>query len=431
MSATKTGEHNQMKKIVISTLAALSIATVASASSSSTGADTFYKDANGQVFTTEGEGRTPVNMTSLTSKTSKIDLSMLAYLGYVNQDFRNKSDSAGKNVDTNRFEARRMYFQAKAFMDDNKKNYFRLTYDVFDTGSVSQSGTATASNGDYYAAQVKYAYLYLDQILPFTDIEIGQAHTTLLDYEEGHAWDYRCLEKVFTEQGNGPKFHQSAGRGIDLKTNTKYFSSEVGVYNNAGYHDAENTYSNNGMGMDYEGRFTAHVLGTGTDYNTAHTYFDVSLLAKTVKEFKNGAANNTNNANDLTFVGVHSVFNTKPLLVAAQYISSQDTDKTAAKSTYAGSGYSANFDARAGEKDQYHVFGRVDSFTFDQLASTATEKSTKRTYIGGMAWDMNKNVKLLANFETIDNKSNKTTLDSSNNNYANVTNYMLTAQVQF
>ena len=384
-----------MKKIVLSTLAALSLATVASA-------DAFYQDANGQVFTKAGEGRTLIKSTEVKSMTDRIDLSMLAYIGYYNQDFREKG-----NVDKNDFETRRMYFQAKAYLDGSKKDYFRLTYDAFVSG-----------NGNYQNAAIKYAYLYLDKILPFTDIEIGQAHTTLLDYEEGHSWAYRSIDNVFTEENNGPKLYASAGRGFDLKTNTQYFSSEIGVYNNAGYHDTEKTTNSNGMGMDYEGRFTLHALGTGTDYKTAHTYWDISLLAK-------HNVNATTAGDNIDGFGIHTVYNTQPLLVSAQYWNLPDTNSGTATSTNAGTGYSVNVEGRMGEKDQYHAFARLDNWKHKQAAGV--EEYAQRTYIVGAAWDMNKNVQWQANVITYDNQHN-TTNTSTSDNY---NKYMLTAQVSF
>ena len=426
MSATKTGENVNMKKIVLSTLVALSIATVASA-------DALYQDANGQVFTSAADGRTEISTNqgvSVNSMTDRLDFSMLAYLGFVNTDYRNAPTAANKvKPDTSDFEARRMYFQVKAYLDGSKKDYFRVTYDVYSPSQVSYSGSATTTS-NYYATMVKYAYLYLDKILPFTDVEIGQAHTTLLDYEESHSWAYRSFDNVFTEQPNGPGLNASAGRGIDLKTNTKYFSSEIGVYNNSGYHDPEGTTNNNGMGMDYEARLTAHVLGTGTDYNSKHTYFDVSLLGKHNVNATTGITNTANGAN-IDYIGVHSVFNTENFLIAGQYISAPDTTSGADVSAKAGQGYSVNFDARAGEKDQYHVFGRVDRWTAKLPASSTLSTADKRTYIGGAAWDMNKNVQWQASVITTDNQNDKNPTAGKNINLANGNQYMLTAQVSF
>ena len=419
MSATKTGENVNMKKIVLSTLVALSIATVASATDVK-----LYQDANGQVFTSAADGRTEISTpstgVSVNSMTKNLDFSMLAYLGFDNTDFRTKDVSAVKqtasnsgkfNSDQSQFELRRMYFQVKAHVFEDPKSYFRITYDINDAGG-------------YYDANVKYAYLFLADILPFTDVEIGQAHTTLLDYEESHSWLYRSFDNVFTEQKNAGQQNASGDRGIDLKTNTKYFSSEIGVYNGEGYHvDQPVAAGNNAatMGMDYEARLTAHLLGTGTDYNLKHTYFDLSLLGKESKAQSAG--------NDLEYVGVHSVFNMENFLIAGQYIQANDTNGAAnAVSTGSGNGYSINTEGRMGDKDQYHVFARYDKWT-PAVVSGAT-KYDKRTYILGGAYDMSKNIQLQANVITIDNQNDKKAL-TSNMNYINGNEYMLTAQVQF
>ena len=407
MSVTKTGEIQKMRKIVLSTLAALSIASVASAADVK-----LYSDENGQVFTKPAEGRTELTTTTVKTKSNQLDFSMLAYIGFKNTDYKGKNATAAGNVDKADFEARRMYFQVKAHLLDDPKSYFRVTYDVF---PAIRSGSTT---DQYYAGMVKYAYLYLNDILPFTGIEIGQAHTTLLDYEEGHSWAYRSIDNVFTEEANGPGLYASAGRGADIKTNTKWFSSEIGFYNGEGYHQDQVTSGNNGMGFDFEGRFTAHMLGTGTDYKTSHTYWDVSLLLKHNVNSTTGTTDTTKRA-DIDAVGLHTVFNTKPLLVSAQYWSLPDTLSGDDVSKKAGSGYSANFDARLGENSQYHVFGRYDNWKPKKPSGTV--ERAQRTYIGGAAWDMNKNVQWVANVIVKDNEAGT----------ANSNNYMITAQVSF
>lgn len=403
MSATKTGENINMKKIVLSTMVALSIATVASASDVK-----LYQDANGQVFTSAADGRTEISTNqgvSVDSMTKKLDFSMLAYIGYDNFDYRD--NKAPAKADNSQFELRRMYFQVKAHLLEDPKSYFRITLDE-------------NNNAGYYDMNIKYAYLFLNNILPFTDVEIGQAHTTLLDYEESHAWAYRSIDNVFTEQNNAGKLNASGDRGVDLKTNTKYFSSEIGIYNGEGYHANQTNTTTNSMGMDYEGRLTLHALGTGTDYNTKHTYFDVSLVGK---DNTKGNANGT----DIQYIGVHSVFNTEHFLIAGQYISAPDTDKTSAVSGHSGSGYSVNVEGRMGEKDQYHAFARYDKWTPEVVSGTT--KNDDRTYILGAAWDMNKNIQWVANVITIDNQHNATNVN--NDVKPNGNEYMLTAQVSF
>jgi hypothetical protein len=419
MSATKTGENVNMKKIVLSTLVALSIATVASASDVK-----LYQDANGQVFTSAADGRTEISTSSsnvsVDSMTKKLDFSMLAYAGYQTTDYRN--NKAATKGDLNQFEIRRAYFQVKAHLLEDPKSYFRVTLDA--------SKDANANGDGSYNMRIKYGFLFLNDILPYTGMEAGIAHTTWLDYEENNAWLYRNILETFSEQGNGGKLQASADAGVNFKTNTKYFSSEVGIYNGEGYHGNQPTDTNGSIGMDYEARATVHALGVdGKD--AKKTYWDVSLFGKyNARGNKITSGTYAGSYTDTQYIGIHSVFNTEPLLVAAQYINSSDTDKTSTSgignvSAKAGSGYSVNFDARMGEKDQYHVFGRYDKWS-PTVKSNAT-KYDQRTYIGGAAWDMNKNVQLVANVITKDNQN----VTGKNNDATSLNEYMLTAQVQF
>ena len=394
-----------MKKIVLSTLAALSIATVASA-----GDVKFYSDANGQVYTTAAEGRSEVKMpTPIFSKSDKLDFSMLAYVGYQTTDYRAKSVE-----DKSQFELRRMYFQVKAHLLEDPKSYFRITLD---------STSSTADKG----MRIKYAYLYLNNILPFTGVEIGQGHRPWIDYEEHNGWFYRNIEKTLTEQSNGADLSNSADLGVNFKTKTEYFTSEIGVFNGEGYHAAQNS---NGMSLEW--RLTAAMLGGGKAHRhaTKDTWFDASFFGQyntRHKSYTDSVTAQTFNE-DLVFGALHTVYNQPSFLVSAQYMKSMDTRSgshtvsgTASDvSAQAGSGYSANFEARFGEKYDYRLFGRYDSWTKEQPAGTT--EYAKRTYIGGAAWEMNKNVQWVANVITHDNEGGDT---------ANSTEYMLTAQVEF
>jgi hypothetical protein len=358
--------------------------------------------------------------------TKKLDFSMLAYLGFDNTDFREKNPTVSKLIpsggtvfnDQAQFEIRRMYFQVKAHLFENPKSYFRITYDAFDVNGLNTAG-------------VKYAYLFLNDILPFTDVEIGQTHTTLLDYEESHSWAYRSIDNVFTEQKNAGQLNASGDRGIDLKTNTKYFSSEIGVFNGEGYKGDQGTADNTNaatMGMDYEARLTAHLLGTGTDYNTKHMYWDLSLLGKESKAQVVG----TNTTQDVEYIGVHSVFNTENFLIAGQYINANDTLGASNKeSVKSGSGYSINAEGRMGDKDQYHAFARYDNWT--PCVDSGSKKLDQRTYIVGAAWDMSKNIQWQANVITVDNQTGTTKINGLPKSLSagNGNEYMLTAQVQF
>jgi len=152
-------------------------------------------------------------------------------LKFSGQHFLHYMSVKNVNGDTiNKFGTDRNYLQVKAYFADAPKSYMRVTLDAkqnnnFDGGSLD--------------VRVKYAYLYLNDILPYTGVEIGLAHTPWLDYAEHHGWYYRSISETFSEQHNGGHLHASSDYGINFKTNTKYFSSELGVYNGAGYHGDE------------------------------------------------------------------------------------------------------------------------------------------------------------------------------------------------
>lgn len=143
-----------------------------------------YEDANGQVFTAPAEGRTLIKEKEapLFAHADKIKLSGLTYIGYTYNDFESGVTSTGDGFreTTSQFEIRRAYLQAKAYFLEDKKSYYRVTLDVHQDNDFD---TEDATDGDMLL-RIKYAYLYLDAILPYTGVEIGIAHRPWNDYEE-------------------------------------------------------------------------------------------------------------------------------------------------------------------------------------------------------------------------------------------------------
>ena len=133
---------------------------------------------------------------------------------------------------------------------------------------------------DSWEVRLKYAYLYLDNVLPFTGVEIGQVHRPWIDYEEHGGWNYRSISKVFVEQSNGAHLTNSADLGVNFKTKTEYFSSELGLLNGEGYHGLIED-DGNPDGLSAEWRLTAHLLGTGKEKRKkSDTYADVSSFGQ-------------------------------------------------------------------------------------------------------------------------------------------------------
>ncbi len=406
-----------MKKTLLSTLAAMTLSGTAFADTM-----TLYTDpATGQVFTQSGEGReemgsfvsadAPTKEVPWYSNASQFKFGGLTYLGFTHTDFK---DDAIR--DTDKFEMRRAYVQIKAYLLDDPKSYFRVTLDM-------EHVTSDATAGDYNV-RFKYAYLYLNEILPYTGVELGMAHRPWIDYEEHNSWFYRDTHWTFTEADNSAKLSNSADLGFNFKTETKYFGSEVGLFTGEGYHNVED-----GEGISLEWRATAHILGAnGKDKQTTTTYWDASFFGQynmANNKYKQAGVNQ-----DLVWGGLHTVFNMPSFMVAAQYIKSQDTIDGPVVYSKAGEGYNAHAVYRFGDAKQFRVIGRYDAWTPEEKYGATNETLTKHTYYGGVVWQQNKNIQWVVNVLTYDNDvavdGSQASCEQDNSN-----NYMLTTQISF
>lgn len=450
-----------MKKIVLSSLAACLVG------AASLSATTLYTDSKGQVFTTPGEGRTEmgdfvdaktVDMADreqesklseyidsakkspkLSSKSVKLDFSGTHYFGYTsttpkttvnsgNDTAKYKGASAG-------FEMRRNYVQLKGYF--NEKDYFRVTLDAtkeLATDADQNYGSTTAQNSGFSGAFVKYAYLYLDNIIPYTGVEFGIAHRPWIDYEEHNSWLYRSFNKVFLEgrsaaTESGPDLVNSADLGANFKTKTDMFSSEIGVFNGEGYHaDKDGANQNNSGEMSVEWRLTGHLIGSGTKIGKNKKLEDTYLNLSTYGLMSNNHKDDNSDPNqvssdalkteyDRTFYGVHAIYNQPEFLLAAQYFIAEDKAQEQTVSTgwnkreY--TGWSVNGEIRP-MKD-WTIIGRYDDYEWKDTALNGTEMSYTsannksgsvegRTAIGALAYNYNKYVTFIASAKFIDEK---------------------------
>jgi len=301
------------------------------------------------------------------AKTSKIKFSGQHYLGFVS---KNETSQAR----TSNFEMRRNYLQVKAYLFEEPKSYLRVTLDE------------TTGNGDN-TIRIKYAYLYLDNIFANTGVEIGQAHRPWLDYEEHQGWWHRSIDKTFTESKESADLTNSADMGVNFKTKTSYFTSELGLFNGEGYHATDN-----GAGLSAEWRFTATILGNGEKKRHARksTYFDASFW---------GQYNQKNAKNDnqgYTIYGFHAVYNRPSFLLSAQYNIAKNNNNIATnplknRMHHDGKGYSVNADYRFGEGYEYDLFARYDHWTAQDPAGIQADSNINHI-LYGIAWEQNKNV---------------------------------------
>ncbi len=313
------------------------------------------------------------------SKVPLLKFSGKHYLGFVS------SEADGEDRE-NRFETRRNYLQVKGYLAEDSKDFFRITLDTF-----QNDDELDGDDKGSWEVRLKYAYLYLDEVLPFTGVEIGQAHRPWIDHEEHGGWNYRSISKVFVEASNGAHLTNSADLGVNFKTKTDYFSSELGLFNGEGYHGIEE-----GDGLSAEWRLTGHILGTGTEKRKkSSTYADISFL---------GQWNNSSNKHgdeDLNWYGLHAVYNQPAFLLAGQYIETVDAADGLNGSTknYAGSGYSLNGEFRF--MNDWNLIGRYDSFELDNFSN-----GEQTTLIAGVTYKYNKYVEFIANYLGEENYKN-------------------------
>jgi hypothetical protein len=303
------------------------------------------------------------------AKASTLEFSGTHYLGFVNTNV-DGGDS------TNKFETRRNYLQVKGYFGEDSKDYFRITLDTFqNTVSGDLKDAEKWNDENSWEVRVKYAYLYLDNILPYTGIEIGQTHRPWIDYEEHGGWNYRSISKVLVEDDDAAHLTNSADLGFNLQTKTEYFSSELGVFNGEGYHGKED-----GEGMSSEWRLTGHILGTGKEKRKNDvTYADVSFFGQM------NAKSAKHKNEDLNWYGVHAVYNQPEFLIAAQYVATND-----AHADFAGEGYSVNGEFRFAK--DWNAIARFDSWELDS-------GTTKERTIAGITYEYNKYVEFIVNYQ--------------------------------
>ncbi|NEW61134.1 hypothetical protein GSY74_07555 [Sulfurovum sp. bin170] len=335
-----------MKKILLSAVALATLTTMATA----------------------GEG------TEVKSKVPVLKFSGKHYLGFVS------SETDGEDR-INKFETRRNYFQVKAYFKDNPKSYMRTTLDthqIDDSKHEDSNGDTVGKDMDgTWNVRLKYAFLYLDNVLPNTGIELGQVHRPWIDNEEHGGWNYRSISKVYVEADKGAHLTNSADLGFNLKTKTENFSSELGLFNGEGYHNDDNE---NEAGLSAEWRLTGHILGGGkSKAKKKNSYANVSFFGQQNQE--SGKHKNE----DLNWMGLHAVYNQPAFLLAGQYITVDD-----GHTGYKGDGYSINGEYRFAKK--WNAIGRYDFFDMDD------NSGEKKRAIAGVTYQYNKNVEFIANY---------------------------------
>jgi len=440
-----------MKKVVLSALAATIVSSAVYAETMTL----FTDPKTGQVFTTAGEGRVMMGdfidaksidmaqresesafseykdaqkkYVNVKSKSKTLEFSGVHYFGYTSArpDYENTNmrNSSG-------FEMRRNYVQVKGFFND--KDYFRVTMDATKELNVPTNNLQTTTaerdsspqiNG-MSAVFIKYAYIWLDKVLPYTGVEIGMIHRPWIDYEEHNSWYYRSWSKVALENRtgsttnslseHGPDLVNSADLGVNFKTKTDYFASEIAIMNGEGYHaDKAAGNQSNSQDLSLEWRLTADLLGQGKKqghYNVEKdTYAHISTYGLVSKNHKDNNLTADDSAEyDRHIFGLHAVYNQPEFLIAGQIYTAEDRKqtRTASTSDTVYHGWSINGEYRP--MQDWTVIGRYDAFTKDDKNTETGAKTAKNdgtTWMYGLAYKYNKNITFIGSGKVIDDNA--------------------------
>ncbi|MDD5053276.1 MAG: hypothetical protein PHO27_11135 [Sulfuricurvum sp.] len=421
-----------MKKVALSALAAAMISGVASAD-----ALTLYSDPKtGQVYTTPAEGRVEMGdfidaksvdmaqresesafseykdgmkkYVNVKSHAKTLEFSGQHFFGLTSNSYGAKN-AQGADQSTG-FELRRNYLQVKGYFND--KDYFRVT---MDSTKELESAQQTVSDGPANTI-IKYAYLYLDKVLPYTGVEIGIAHRPWIDYEEHNSWYYRSINKVILEDKftstNGVDALNSADLGVNFQTKTPYFSSELGLFNGEGYHSTTNQKNNSGLSAEW--RLTAHVMGNGEHVGKykldKDTYANISFAGISTKKRGMSATALVNDPTlyDRNGYWFHAVYNQPEFLIAAQFNHIQDKTLDSSLNNSNNKtikGWSINGEFRP--MQDWTVLARFDSAKTEYVNNTTSNTNNvgdATQMIYGIAYDYNKNVKFIASGKTVNSK---------------------------
>lgn len=449
-----------MKKLLISTMAILSI-------DISADTITLYSDpSTGQIFMNEAEGRVEIGVfnriketeikenidkttpksINITSKLPKVEFSGTHYFGYTSAKPSINSKYGGTSSG---FELRRNYLQAKGYF--NEKDYWRLTLDATKE-LASDAGNDSKTKG-YANVFVKYAYLYLDEILPYTSVEFGIAHRPWIDYEEHNSWFYRSFNKVAIEEKatpteSGVDLVNSADLGVNFKTKTENFSSEIAVFNGEGYHsDKGGANQKNDQKLSLEWRLTAHLIGSGIDKmkQKEDTYAHISTFGLISKNHKDdsSAINQTSSVPlkgeyDRQFYGIHTIYNQPEFLIAAQYVKAQDKARDSSiYSNWLKRDYELlSINAEYRMLKNWSLVGRYDKYDWDDktVGNMMMDTSIEgEKYIAALVYQYSKDISFIGSVKFIDEKftSLKNTTQKTIDSGESKDLYMFTTEVKW
>jgi hypothetical protein len=339
-----------------------------------------------------------------------IDSMSFGGTSYVGYTYTHKQ----KGSDTGDFEARRNYITLVGNL--TPWMLFRTTLDI-----------AKDSTTGNYEARLKYGYLYVKEIVPYTGVEFGVVHRPWIDYDESLGWLYRSVTTTFLENPDGAGVVNSADLGVNVMPATKYFSSSFGLFNGEGY-DHVDRLGGQFFSNSAEGRFTIHALGNGDKKMNVYRDRYLNLTFSTVNNFHLnagagsgvlGSSANKYGTLDRYVYHWHLVYNQPAFLIAAHYAINQDRFQKSYTDIFGrshsnsqdSSGFSVNGEVRPlfivpnvdpAWRDKIALFGRVDYWNTDGTPppddpTLLAYQQDRWLYVYGVAYRVNPFVRLIAN----------------------------------
>jgi hypothetical protein len=290
-----------------------------------------------------------------------------------------------------------------------KRSYFTLKKKLNDVYSVryTQDLTVDREGSDAGNVETRLKYLYV-KAQPNLGIdwlsggwaEVGMVHRPWLDYEQ-KINSYRVQDNMAVERarifnsadigivigGNiGPKMDEEFLKNVDNSMSGKYVSFTLGVYNGGGYSGLEAN-----INKVVAGRISVRPL--------ANTIPEIQLSG-----YINIGKGNIVESPDFNQILGFIAYSGKNLTLTSQYhtgvgdFRARYIDPLDASRALENTGYSF-FGEYIIPKTRFAVWGRFDHFEVDELSN-----DTQR-YIGGVAYRINNNLRLVVNTEgtTIDN----------------------------
>jgi len=277
-------------------------------------------------------------------------------------------------------------------------NNFDITRAYFNVNGSFAGGVKGRLTGDVYrvadgslAYRLKYAYVsWTPEHSPLT-FKFGQIHTPFVDWEEA-LWNYRMQGTVAMDR-QGYLTSSDFGAGVDGTFNSEMFNFQAGVYGGEKYSGALGDQR-----KDLEARASYRLLAT--DDGSRVGGLRVTGYAQLGAPTTGGQRNR--------FLGMLS-YRSNDLTLAAEYAAITDSTTGGASAIGGGSPVAMSHQKKATVVSAYGVYhfpetrfsviARVDLVNSNTADTTNNSKTTR--VIGGVAYQLSPNLRLLADLDVL------------------------------